>query len=124
MCNDTEKLSWAFNQFYLNQTATNTQNTDPCDFSGAAQKVSASPASSCKAITSQAGSAGTGTITNAPPPTGLSGSGNGNSGSGSSSSTSKGAAGIVTVPAFDFGLLKLAAYVTTAVFVGAGMVLL
>ena len=117
MCNDTERLSYAFNQYYLDQTATNTQNTNPCDFSGAAQKVSPKIASGCNSVLSQAGASGTGSITNAPSATG------GSSGSGSTSS-SKGAAGVVGVPAIDFGMIKLAAYVTTAVLVGAGIVIM
>ena len=117
MCNDTERLSYAFNQYYLNQTKTNTQNTSPCDFSGAAQKVSPKLAGSCSSVLSQAGAAGTGSITNAPSATG------GSSGS-SSTSSSKGAAGVIGVPAVDFGMIKLAAYITTAVLVGAGIVLM
>ena len=119
-CSDAERLSYAFNQYYLNQTATNTQNTSPCDFSGTAQKVTPKLASSCKAVVSQAGSAGTGSITSTP-------TGGSSSGSGSnpgSTSTSKAAAVVLSVPAFDFGILKLAAYVTSAMLVGAGMVLL
>lgn len=125
MCNELDRLSWAFNQYYLNQTATNPQNTSPCDFKGAASKVSPKVASSCKAVNSQAGAAGTGSITNAPSATGGSGSGSGTgSGSGSSASSSKGAAMVLVVPAFDLGVLKLAAYVTSAMLVGAGMILL
>ncbi|KAL6721144.1 1 3-beta-glucanosyltransferase gel4 [Lecanora helva] len=125
MCKDIDRLSWAFNQYYLNQTATNTANTSPCDFKGAASKVSPKVASSCKAVNSQAGAAGTGSITNAPTATSGSGSGSGTgSGSGSSSSSSKGAGLVLTVPEFDLGLLKLAAYITSAALVGAGMVLL
>ena len=131
MCNSTERLSFAFNQYYLNQTATNTQNTSPCDFSGAASKVTPKAASSCKAVLSQAGAAGTGSITNAPTATGASGSSSGSgsgsgtgSSSGSSSSSSKGAAVAVGVPEFDAGILKLAAYVVSAMFVGASMVLM
>lgn len=120
MCNDTQRLSYAFNQYYLNQTATNTKNTSPCDFKGAASKVSPSLASSCKAVISQAGAAGTGAITNAPSATGGS-SGGGSSGS---SSSSKGAAGVVGVPELDFGILKLAAYVMSAFLIGAGMVMM
>ena len=117
MCNASQRLSWAFNQYFLNQTATNTQNSNPCSFSGHAQKVNPKPDSSCKAVVSQAGAGGTGSVTNAPTPTG------GSSGSGSSSS-SKGVAGIVGVPAFDFALLRLGAYVATAMAVGMGMMLL
>ncbi|KAL9101929.1 MAG: hypothetical protein Q9163_002867 [Psora crenata] len=117
MCDATQRLSWAFNQYYLNQTATNTRNTNPCDFSGQARRITPRPASSCAAVVSQAGAAGTGSVTNAPTPTG------GTSGSGRTSSSS-GAAGIVGVPAFDFGILKLAVYVTSAIMVGAGLLLL
>ena len=120
-CSDIERLSYAFNQYYLNQTATNTQNTSPCDFSGTAQKVTPKLASSCKAVVSQAGSAGTGSITSTPTGSGSSGGGTSNSGS---TSTSKAAAVILSVPAFDFGILKLAAYVISAMLVGAGMVLM
>ena len=128
ICNSTEQLSFAFNQYYLNQTATNTQNTNPCNFNGNAQKVSPKPASSCKAVISQAGAGGTGSITSAPTATGSStgsGSGSGSGGSSSgTSSTSKAAAVVLGVPAFDFGILKLAAYVTVAALAGAGMVVL
>ena len=124
MCNGTERLSWAYNQYYLNQTSTNTQNNQACDFSGTAQTQSAKAASSCASITSQAGAQGTGTVTNAPAATDISGSGNGNGGSSGTSSTSKAAAIVLTVPALDFGILKLAAYVTSAMLVGVGMVLL
>ena len=125
MCTDNDRLSWAFNQYYLNQTATNTANTSPCDFKGAASKVSPKVASSCKAVISQAGPAGTGSVTNAPTATGGSGSGTGTgSSSGSSSSSTKGAAMVLGVPQFDLGILKIAAYVTSATLVGVGMVLL
>ncbi|KAL9131904.1 MAG: hypothetical protein Q9217_000264 [Psora testacea] len=119
MCNATQRLSWAFNQYYLNQTATNTRNANPCDFSGQAQKVSPKPANSCKAAISQAGAAGTGSVSDAPTAT----AGGGSSGSGRTSSSSA-AAGFVGAPAFDFGILKLAAYITSAMMVGAGMMLL
>lgn len=125
MCNASQQLSFAYNQYYLNQTASNSENNSPCDFKGTAQKVSPKPASGCRSVLSQAGAAGTGTVTNPPVATGgASGSGS-SSGSGSGSSSShSGAAGVVTVPAVDFGLIKLAAYVSTAILVGAGFVML
>jgi len=113
MCNATEKLSWAMNEFYKNQTANNPGNSNPCDFKGAATKQTPNTADSCKALVSQAGPAGTGTVTSAPSATGA-----------GSSGTPKGAAGVITVPKFDFGLLQLAVYAVTAGLVGAGMVLL
>jgi len=113
MCNATEKLSWAMNESYNNQTANNPKNNNPCDFKGVATKQTPNPASSCKALVSQAGPAGTGTVTSAPSATGA-----------GSSSSPKGAAGATTVPKFNFGQLQLAIYVVTAGLVGAGMVLL
>ena len=115
MCNSTERLSWAMNEFYLNQTANNPQNNNPCSFKGVATKQSPQLANSCKALVSQAGAAGTGTVTSAPTGTGS---------SGSSSTSKKSAAGTTTIPKFDFGLLQLAIYLLTAGLVGAGMVLL
>ena len=126
MCEDIDRLSFAFNQYYLNQTATNSANTNPCSFKGAASKVSPKLASGCAAVTSQAGAAGTGSVTSAPSATGSTGGSSTGSGSssGSSPSSSKGAAALLGVPAFDFGVLKLAAYLTSAMLVGAGMILL
>ena len=125
MCNATQRLSYAFNQYYFDQTANNPQNNEPCDFSGKAHTVKPPVApSSCKAVFSQAGTAGTGAVTSAPVATDGSGSGGSSSGGGSSTTSSKGGAGVVTVPAMDFGLLKLAAYLTTAFFVGAGFVMM
>lgn len=121
MCNATEQLSWAFNAYYQNQKGT--QNNDACDFNGAATtQAAASPTGSCAALISQAGSAGTGTVTSVPSGTG-SGGGSGGSSS-SSTATKKGAAGMVTVPSFSFGMLSLGIYVMAAAMVGAGMVLL
>lgn len=117
MCTPQEQLSWSFNAFYLNQTANNPDNNNPCDFKKAAKKQTPKLADSCKALVSQAGGLeGTGTVTSAPTGTGSSG--------GSTATTSKGAAGSVTVPKFDFGLLQLAVYATVAGLVGGGMILL
>lgn len=126
MCNATERLSYAFNQYYLNQTATNTQNHSPCDFSGTAQKVQPKLGNGCGSVISQAGAAGTGSITSAPSATGGSSGSSGGSGSssGGSSSSSKAAAGIVSPPAIDFAIFKIAAYVTAAMCVGAGFVMM
>ena len=117
MCDPLQRLSWAFDHYYFNQTATNTQNANPCDFSGQARKVNPKPAASCKSVLGQAGAAGTGLVTNAPTATG------GSSGAGSSSSKSA-AAGAVTVPVLDLTLLKLGAYLCSAIAMGAGLVLM
>lgn len=114
MCNVTDRLSWAFNTYYVNQTENNPDNNTPCDFNGAGKIQTPSAPSSCAAAISQAGPGGTGVITSVPSGTG----------SRSSASSSKGAAGSVKVPSFSFGILPLAAYVMVATLTGAGMILL
>ena len=115
MCSAVQRLSWSFNAFYLDQTANNPENNSPCDFKGAAKKQTPKLPDSCKSLASQAGGlAGTGTVTSRPTGTG----------SGGGSASSSGAAGSVTVPKFDFGLLNLAIYLTVAGLVGGGMILL
>lgn len=115
MCASKERLSWAFNAYYLNQTANNPANTNPCDFKKAAVKQNPKPDAACNAAVSQAGPSGTGVISSVPSGT--------NSGS-SGATSSKNAAGSVTIPDFSFGMLQLTAYVIFAAMAGAGMVLL
>ena len=114
MCNSTARLSWAFNAYYLNQTTNNPDNTNPCNFKGAATTQQPSSPSSCRAAVSQAGPAGTGVITSVPSGTG--------SGSSSTSSKKSSAASLV-VPDFSFGMLQLTVYLMAAALAGAGMVL-
>jgi hypothetical protein len=118
MCSDAEKLSWAMNALYEQQAATNSANTDACDFSGNATKQSPSLSGSCKSLVSGAGGqAGTGTSTAVPSDSSSS------SGSGSASSSSD-AAFPLSIPAVDFGMLSVGAYVFSAALAGAGMILL
>ena len=114
MCSANQRLSWAFNQYYLNQTATNTRNANPCDFSGTARKVTPKLSDSCRGVVNQAGAAGTGSVTNAPTATGANGRG----------SSSSGAANAVSIPTFDVALLKMGIYIFTTMAVGAGMLLM
>ncbi|KAF1984045.1 carbohydrate-binding module family 43 protein [Aulographum hederae CBS 113979] len=108
MCNATEQLSWAFNVYVSGQDNQN----QACDFDGkAATKSAASSSSQCSGLLSEAGAEGTGDVTSAP---------NG----GGAASTSTGAAAATTVPDFNFGLLKLGAYLITAVIGGASLILL
>lgn len=116
MCNATQQLSWAMNSFFFEQQASNSANTDACDFSGNATTQSAQLPSTCTQLASQAGAAGTGVVTSAP--TGTAGS------SGGSSTTTSSAAGLTVVPAFDSGLLKLAIWVSLAALVGGGIVMM
>jgi hypothetical protein len=122
MCGDYPKLVWAVNAYYTNQK----KAASACSFNGDASVVSASPASSCSAVLSAAGSSGTGTVTVLPTAGGGSGSsGSGtSSGGGSSASTSKSAVGLVTVPRFDTGMLQIGGYIVSMVLVGATMILL
>ena len=114
MCDPTDRLSWAFNTYFFDQTTNNPENDDPCNFDGDAKKQDPSPPSSCQAAISQAGADGNGIITSAP--SGASGA--------KPTSSKTGAATAVTVPNFNFGMLQLAAYVVIAAATGAGMVLL
>ena len=114
MCEPTDRLSWAFNTYFFDQTRNNPANDDPCNFGGDAKKQNPSSPSSCKAAVSQAGADGNGVITSAP---------SGTNGA-QSTSTKTGAATAITTPNFNFGMLHLAAYVVVAAAAGAGMVLL
>lgn len=117
MCSASQQLSFAFNQYYMNQKSASTA----CDFGGNAKIRSGSTSSSCKSMLNQAGSVGTGTVTSVPTGTGSS---SGAGGSSSASSTKKSAAGTVIIPRLNTGLLHLAAYILVAAMSGAGMVLL
>lgn len=110
VCNATEQLSFAFNQYYLSQSKADTA----CNFGGAAMtQASASASGTCGSLLSQAGTAGTGSVTSSP-----------TSGGSASHSSSKAAAGNVPIPRFDFGILGLGLYVSLAAMVGAGMILM
>ena len=109
VCNSTEQLSFAFNQYYLSQNKADSA----CNFNGAAQtQAAASATGTCSSLLSQAGSDGTGTVTSSP-----------TAGAGSSSSH-KSSAGAVVIPRFDFGIFTLGLYVSLAAMVGAGMILM
>jgi len=104
MCNATEQLSFAFDQYYKGQKS----SASACNFGGAAslQQANSVPAS-CSAAISQAGAAGTGTVD----PSSAGGSG-----------SSKNLAGAVEVPAAV--RLMVTGYVVLAAAVGASMILL
>lgn len=112
MCNAPEKLSYVLNQYAIGQRANN--NPSACAFSGSASiKSTSSATGTCASLISQAGTAGTGTVT-----------GGGATGTARRSGTNTAAASALSVPGFDFGLLPLAAYLGVAVMTGAGMILL
>ncbi|EXJ85127.1 hypothetical protein A1O3_05802 [Capronia epimyces CBS 606.96] len=127
MCNPTQQLGWALNNYYEQQVAAG-NGASACDFSGSAKTQSPTkPTGTCASLISQAGSAGTGTVTSQPSGTGSSGSGSGSgsSSSGSGSSSSSSSAG---VPGFStpghIGLLQVVLYLSVAFISGAGMILL
>ena len=120
VCNATERLAWAMDAYYQQQKMTNSANTNACDFNGqGTTQTPSTPSGDCAPLVSQAGSAGTGSVTSQPTNTNAIGSG---SGGGAAASSTSGIAGAVTVPKFDFGLLTLGAYVTVAMVAGAGIV--
>ncbi|KAK5107170.1 hypothetical protein LTR62_001664 [Meristemomyces frigidus] len=122
MCNSTEQLAYAFNQYYLGQSAV----ASACSFGGSAttKPTSSSASGACATLLNEAGTAGTGTVTSSPSGTGAAGgsSGSGSSASGSASS-SKGSAGSLK-PSMESGLLPMVFIVTMAAVSGMGMILL
>lgn len=116
MCNSTDQLAFAFNAYAKAQN-----NPSACSFGGSASsKASATASGSCAALMSQAGSAGTGTVTSAPTGTG----GAGGAGGAATTTSKKAAAAAVTVASFDFGMLSLGLYLLGAGLAGVGMVIL
>jgi hypothetical protein len=113
MCSASQKLSFAMNQYYSHHSNAATA----CDFSGKAQTQTGTTSSACSPLVSQAGDAGTGTVTSFP-------SSAGTTGGAAAASSSTGAAGVLTIPRFDVGLMSLGIYVTAAMMAGAGIVLL
>lgn len=122
MCNATEQLAYAFNQYYVAQSS----GASACGFNGAATtKASSTGGSTCATLMDQAGSAGTGTVTSQPTGTGAGAAASGGSGSsGASAASSSGAAGITGIPSVESGLLPMAFIVTVAAISGMGMILL
>jgi hypothetical protein len=106
MCNSTEQLSFAFDQYYKSQG----NRADSCNFAGSAVvKSAASAGSSCSGLLNQAGSAGTGTVT---------------AGVNAASSTKKSDAGILSAPVAGFGGMAMGLYMSLAAGLGVGLVLL
>lgn len=120
MCTAYQQLSFAFDQYYKSQSKAATA----CSFGGNAKLKTSSVSSTCSNLLIEAGTAGTGTVTNAATAaaTGVSGGASGTSSS--SSSSSKSASGAVIVPRFDTGLLQIGAYLLAAGLAGMGMIVL
>lgn len=121
MCNSTEQLGFAMNQYYLAQSGV----ASACSFGGSATVKAASTPTGCSAILGEAGTAGTGTVTSSPTTTGAGAGASSGTGSASTgTSTAKGAASGMTVPNIDFGLVNVGIYIFGAVLSGAAMILL
>jgi len=120
MCDPMQQLGWALNSYYEQQLAAG-NGASACDFSGSATTQAAtSPTGQCASLISQAGSAGTGTVTSAPTVTGGSSGGSGSSSTGSSA----GVPGQSTVASLNFGYVQLGLYTVCAFIAGAGMIIL
>ncbi|KAK3115429.1 hypothetical protein LTR53_005231 [Teratosphaeriaceae sp. CCFEE 6253] len=121
MCNATEQLAYAFNQYYVSQSS----GPSACAFSGAAAtKAPSSAGGACTVLLSQAGSAGTGTVTSQPSGTGAGAAAGGSSGSGASAASSSAGAGMITAPSLVSGVLPAVFMVCVAALSGMGMILL
>jgi 1,3-beta-glucanosyltransferase GAS1 len=116
MCNSTAQLSFVINNYVAGTSGAT------CDFNGQAEtQDSVTPAGTCKALVSQAGTAGTGSVTSAPTGTGSSSSSSGSS----SSSSSKSASGNLVVPKLDMmGMVPMATAIIGAFLTGVGMIML
>ncbi len=126
MCDPMQQLGWALNAYYVQQQQSGNA-ASACDFSGSATtQAAASPTGDCVALISQAGNAGTGSVTSAPTGTGSYSSGSSSSSGSGSSSSSSGVAvpGQSTMASLNFGTLQMGLYLIVAVGAGAGMILL
>lgn len=94
-CNPKEQLGFAANQYYIG----NNRRADACSFSGSASRQSAQTASSCVALLSAVGAAGSGTVPTATG-RGTASVGGGSGGGARASSSSKAAAASVYSPSF------------------------
>lgn len=125
MCNATEQLAYAFNNYYVAQSS----GASACNFGGAAAtQAPVSGGSTCSSLLAEAGTAGTGTVTSQPTGTGAGsagGSSGGSSGGASGSAASSSAFGIHNAPSsVESGLLPMALIATVALVSGMGMILL
>jgi len=118
-CSAKQQLAWVANQYYLAQNS----NPSACAFNGVAALQSATTASSCTALLSAVGTAGTGTV---PQATGQQGSGvESSSSSGAAARVGGGPAGGYGGSGFmDVGRALFAGYIVLAVVSGAGILFL
>ncbi|KAE8142850.1 Glucanosyltransferase-domain-containing protein [Aspergillus pseudotamarii] len=114
MCNPKQQLNFLLNKYYTEQNSA----ASACSFGGSATVTSTTKATgTCSSLMSQAGTAGTGTVTSQP--TGTSGSG-----SSASSSTSSSLAPTTGSTMVVVGSVQLGAYIVTAVCAALFMIML
>lgn len=119
MCGAKDQLNFIINHYYEEQD----ESASACDFGGSATTTSTTRATgTCQALMSEAGSAGTGTVTSQP--TGTGGAGGAGGASGTASSSTGAAVPGVVAGSVGVGNVQFAAYVVTAVLAGLGMVVL
>lgn len=117
VCTPEQQLSFAMNAYY----EAHGSDSQACDFDGAAETQSSSEGSgSCSTLLDQAGTDGTGVVSASPTAGGSGGSG----GSGGDAETSDGAGVALTPSSVQVGIFQLSAYVATAMFAGAAMIML
>ncbi|KAL4968042.1 glycoside hydrolase family 72 protein [Aspergillus stella-maris] len=122
VCTPEQQLSFAMNQYYEAQVDQgNSQNA--CDFDGAATSQSTSePTAACSSLLKQAGAEGTGSVKASP--TAASGGSGGTGGDAAGADTTDGAGMALTPGSVNVGVFQVGAYVATAIFAGAAMILL
>ncbi|KAL4868601.1 hypothetical protein BDV12DRAFT_197124 [Aspergillus spectabilis] len=119
VCTPEQQLSFAMNQYYEDQVSQG-NGQDACDFDGAATSQSTSePTSACSSLLDEAGTEGTGTVQASPTAAGAQPGGDV-----TEPETSDDAGFAVGPGSVNFGILQLGAYVATAMFAGAALILL
>jgi hypothetical protein len=120
MCGPKAQLSFVMNQYYESHG----KKSKACNFDGkGTTQQPTKPSGTCQKLMKQAGPEGTGNVSSGPKAGSDSDSGSGSSSSDSASSS--GAAGMVAAPAaVHVGAWQIGAYVVSAMFAGAGMILL
>ncbi|KAF5857023.1 1,3-beta-glucanosyltransferase gas1 [Aspergillus alliaceus] len=114
MCSPKQQLNFLLNKYFMEQDSA----ASACNFGGSATVTSTTKATgTCANLMSQAGTAGTGTVTSQP--TGASGSG-----SSASSSTSSGLAPTTGSTMVTVGPVQFVAYIVTAVCSALFMIML
>ncbi|CEN59602.1 Putative 1,3-beta-glucanosyltransferase gel3 [Aspergillus calidoustus] len=121
VCTPEQQLSFAMDQYYQDQVEQG-NGDNACDFDGAASSQSTSePTSACSSLLDAAGTEGTGTVTASPTAAGA----QGDTVEGSTGAdTSDGAGYTLTPYSVYVGAWQVGAYVATAMFAGAAMILL